>query len=557
MRHSILAFAFALVTGVAVAAPPKSDKPQKLTNDEWKGVPTSPLQAGEIDRLVGQAQEAAKVKAAPLTTDEQFLRRVMLDLTGRLPLPADVTEFLADKDPAKRTKTIDKLLASEDYVLHWSKYWRDVFTTRVTDQRARAIARAFEEWLVESFAKNQSWDKIARELITADGKITFRYNPSATDEKQEKSNGAAYFLLSYQGADAINDRTAETSRIFLGIQIQCAQCHDHPFDGWKQEQFHELASYFARCVDRPTFEMINERRQITGYQIASRPVGEHRMPDPENPRSGKTMSPKFLDGRTTSTRSNDEQRRKELADLIIKDNYWFAAAFVNRMWGELMGQAFCEPIDDMSPGKDVVMPQVLARVSASFKGTGYDIKAMLRAICISDAYQRQLRPGESAEHLQFASAYPTRLRAEALWQSLVTVLGSMGGPQLPAGPRPMGPFANRGLEGQFKEEFRFDPSLPHDEVEGSIPQALMLMNNAQIQQKIRADGTNLLGRILSAYSKDEDAVRMVYLRTLARKPTDRERDKALAYIKKIGKRSEAYEDLLWALINSTEFQTKR
>jgi hypothetical protein len=547
----------ALLTLPALAAPPKSDKNQKLTNDEWKGVVTSPLSAAEIDKLIAKEQDAAKVKPAPLTTDEQFLRRVMLDLTGRLPLPADITEFAADKDPAKRAKVIDKLLASDEYVQHWSRYWRDVFTSRVTDQIARLMAPAFEEWLTEQFKTNRPWDQVARELITATGKIPIRYGPNAPAETEK--NGAAFFMLAYQGADAINDRTAETARIFLGIQIACAQCHDHPFDGWKQEQFHELASYYAKVGERPMFEMINERRQLTGYQTVSRQFFEHRMPDRDNPRTGKTMSPRFLDGTSTSMRSGDDQRRRTLADLITKDNYWFAAALVNRIWGDLMGQAFSQPIDDMSPGKDVVMPAVLARVSAGFKGSGYDVKSLLRVICNTQTYQRQVRPGESSEHMQFAGAYPTRLPAEALWQSLTTVLGAMGGPPLGRpGMPPPGPFAARfGLEGQFKQEFRFDPSLPPDEVESSIPQALMLMNNPQIQQKIRAEGTNLLGRVLNAYPRDEDAVQIVYLRVLARKPADRERDKALSYIKKVGKRSEAFEDLLWALLNSTEFQTKR
>src|SRR5262249_23803678 len=335
---------------------------------------------------------------------------------------------------------------------------------------------------------------------------------------ETEKNGAAYFMLAYQGTDAINDRTSETARIFLGIQIACAQCHDHPFDGWKQEQFHELASYYAKVAERPMFEMINERRQLTGYQVVARQFMEHRMPDRDNPRSGKTMSPKFLDGTTTSTRAGDEQRRKTLADLVTKDNYWFAAAFVNRIWGDLMGQAFCQPIDDMSPGKDVVMAPVLARLSAGFKGSSYEVKSLLRVVCNTQTYQRQVRPGESSEHMQFAGAYPTRLPAEALWQSLTTVLGAMGGPQMGRpGMMPGGPFAGRfGLEGQFKQEFRFDPSLPPDDVESSIPQALMLMNNPQIQQKIRADGTNLLGRVLSAYLRDDEAVPMVYLRVLAR-----------------------------------------
>lgn len=548
-----------LTTGVLVmlagpffAAPPRLDKDQKLTNEEWKGVSTSPLKPGELDRLVTKEQQAAKVKPAPRTSDGQFIRRVMLDLAGRLPLPADVTEFIADKDPSKRARLIDKLLESEDYAKHWSRYWRDVFMAKVTDMRGRAGSPSFEAWLAEQFQKNRSWDQMAREMLTATGTQPIRLGrPVEPDPK----NGAALFMLAYQGVDAINDRTAESARIFLGIQIQCAQCHDHPFDGWKQEQFHELASYFARLGERPVFEMVNEKRQVTGIQLISKPFGEHRMPDRDNPRNGKTMRPRFLDGTSLSSRTSDMQRRQALADAISKDNYYFAAAFVNRMWGEMMGQAFCQPIDDMGPGKTPIMPAVLARVSAAFKGSGYDIKALLRSICNSDMYQQQIRPGESSEqHLRFAGVYPTRMQAEVLWQSLVTVLGAMGPPM----PRGGNPFAARfSLEGQFKQEFRFDPSTPPDEIEGSIPQALMLMNNRQIQARIRATGTNLLGRIMSAYPKDEDALRILYLRTLSRKPTDRERDKALAYLKKAARRSEAFEDLLWALLNSTEFQTKR
>lgn len=540
-----------LLAGPMFAAPPKSNKDQKLTNDEWKGVSTSPLKAGEIDQLVAKEQEAAKIKPSSKTSDEQFIRRVMLDLTGRLPLPADVTEFAEDKDPNKRAKLIDKLLDSDEYVKHWSRYWRDVFMAKVTDMRGKAGAPSFEAWLVEQFKANRPWDEMAREMLTATGTMPIRLGrPVEPDPK----NGAASFMLAYQGVDAINDRTAETARIFLGIQIQCAQCHDHPFDGWKQEQFHELASYFARLGERPVFEMVNEKRQIKGIELVSRPFGEHRMPDRDNPRNGKTMQPKFLDGSSLSFRSNDMQRRRALADAITKDNYYFAAAFVNRIWGELMGQAFCQPIDDMGPGKTPIMPAVLARVAAGFKGSRYDIKAMLRSICNSDMYQRQIRATDSSEHLQFVGVYPTRLRADALWQSLVTVLGTLGPPM----PRNGNPFAARfSLEGQFKNEFQFDPSTPPDEVESSIPQALMLMNNRQIQGRIRAEGTNLLGRIMTAYPNDADALRILYLRTLARKPTDREREKALAYVKNIGRRSEAFEDLLWALLNSTEFQTKR
>jgi hypothetical protein len=188
------------------------------------------------------------------------------------------------------------------------------------------------------------------------------------------------------------------------------------------------------------------------------------------------------------------------------------------------------------------------------------MKAFFRAVLNSQTYQRQLRPGEAADdHLLFAAAYPSRLNADALWHALVDVLGRMGGPG--AGPmrRPAaGPFAFRGgLDGQFKQEFNFDPSARPEEVEGSISQALMLMNNPLINGRIQARGTNLLARILTAYPDNRDALRMVYLRTLARRPTDREVARCNDYVRTVGNRAEAFEDILWALVNSTEFQTKR
>jgi hypothetical protein len=524
-----------------VAPPPP--KSALLTTEDWQRAPLTPLQPGEIDRLVAKELEQNKVEPAKVTTDEQFIRRVTLDLTGQLPLPADVDEFAADTSSNKRAKLIDKLLASEEFAQHWARYWRDVVTARLPEARFKFLSTTFEKWMAEELQKNKSWGDIARAMITASGELRF-------DEPGK--NGAAFFLAAHRGNDAPAEQAAETSRIFMGIQIQCAQCHDHPSDQWKRVQFHELAGYFARLRERPL-----RQAGIQGVELISAPQGEHEMPSKEDPKKGFTTHPQFLNGHSPGRNLPDEKRRESLAnDIVNKNNYWFAGAYVNRIWGELMGQSFYQPVDDMGPKKEAVFAGVLTRLTGSFRASNYDIKGMFRDIMNSETYQRQIRLGESTDqHLHFAAAYPTRLRADALWDSLVSVLGSLG-PKMPPNTntkgRPQG-----GFEGQFKAEFDFDPSLKPDEVEGSVTQALLMMNDQTINQRIRAQGTNLLGRILTAYPNNNDALRMVYLRTLARKPTDHEMDKCRQYVEKTNNRAEAFEDILWALLNSTEFQTKR
>jgi hypothetical protein len=579
-RWPIAAFVAALSAGLSAnaAAPAKTPSAESsarppspivprssvLTAEPWKGVSIAPLSASDLDKLLATELREDHITPTARTNDEAFLRRVSLDLTGRLPTPSDLADFVRDHDPAKRSKAIDKLLASDAYGHHWAGYWRDVVSAKYTDRRQLAMLPEFEKWLSEEFRENKSWRAMTRAMLTAEGSVPIGPVRPFMQKQADTpaANGAAVFLLAHLGDDQAEERAAETARVFLGIQIQCAQCHDHPFDEWKQRQFHELTGYFARTRSRPVNFARNQNAGPPRLELFSVPVREHKLPDKSDPTKGTVVMPKFLNGDSPKRNLDDADRRKALADEITNpENFWFAAAFVNRVWGELMGQAFCEPVDDMGPGKDVVMPAVLKRMSASFRATDYDVKQLMRAICNSAAYQRQIRPGASSdEHLHFAAAYPTKLRADALWQSLTNVLGAIGGSADPRmaiaamfgrGDRPMP------LAFSFKTEFQSDPSLKADEVEGSIPQALLLMNNRDINKALRADGASFVAQVLKKHSKDDEAVRALYYKALTRKPTDHELSKAVAYVHKAGKREEAFEDLLWALINSTEFQTKR
>jgi hypothetical protein len=552
------------------AAPPKSESRRYLDNKAWIGISKAPLSPKEIDRLVADEWAKAKMTPPARTTDEQFLRRVTLDLAGRLPTPSELHDFVTDTDPNKRTRWIDKLLDSQDYARRWASYWREVFASRVTDNLRRALAGTFEAWLAEQFRSNRPWDEIARDILTAQGAIYFpMLRPNDSNSSNVPESPAAFFLLSYSGDTAIYDRTNEAARIFLGIQIQCAQCHDHPYDGWQREQYHELAAYFGKVTERPIVERQSEGRiRIIGFRVVSRPFGDHRMPDLDDPKKTYPVSLRFLDGTPHPTRTTDESRRESLASRFTKENYYFAAAFVNRIWSELLGHGIVEPVDDLGPSKEGVTSPLLVRLAAGFRGSGFDVKALLRAICQSESYQRQsaaMTPtGPAAIAL---GPSPKRLDAESLWRSLTDVLGQITrfGMLGPNGPRANammmanagGAAARFGTEGQFKQEFRFDPSLTADDIESTIPQVLWLMNHPEIQRRIRADATTMLGQLLRDFPRDGDAIRALYRRVLARQPTENEQAKALNYVRRANNRREAYEDLLWALLNSTEFQTKR
>ncbi|HZU36613.1 MAG TPA: DUF1549 domain-containing protein [Gemmataceae bacterium] len=539
--------------------PPRS---ALLKPEDWQRAPLTPVEPGEIDRLIAGELRQSKIVPAPLTSDEQFIRRATLDLTGELPTPSELQQFLTDSRPDKRARLIDRLLNSDAYARHWARYWREVVSGHLADQRGVfVLGRIFENWMVHELKANHSWGDIARAMITATGEMRFN---------EPQKNGQAFFLAAHRGKDAAEEQAAETSRVFLGIQIQCAQCHDHKTAQWKRVQFHELAGYFARLRQRPVRETIepknneqskNKKKQfrVVGFELISTRFGEHRMPDKKDPKKLLVTLPHYLNGDAPARNASDLQRRQALArEITSKQNYWFAAAFVNRVWGVLMGQSFFEPVDDMGPGKEAVYPSVLTRLTGSFRGSNYDIKRLFRDIMNSETYQRQVRLSEPTDHLHFAAAYPTRLPADALWHALTNAIG--GFPIPPMLARRLGKKAPRFMQGfanLFQQEFDYDPSLKPDEVEGSITQALLLMNNPQINNRLQARGPTTLARILRDHPDNDDAVRQLYMRTLARKPTDRELDKCLAYIDNVGKRTEAFEDIFWTLINSTEFQTKR
>lgn len=520
-----------------------------LRQQDWEQSSSKAVASREVDNLLLKELQTGgyPLQTAPLTTDEQFIRRVSLDLTGQLPSPTDTAAFVANADPNKRSQRIDQLLESDVHARHWARFWRDVVSARITNRRSMGLTRSFEEWLYEQLKANRSWGEITRSILTAEGELRFTLNqPSA-------ENGSLFFLVAHD-ADEVEERAAETSRVFLGIQIQCAQCHNHPSEKWTREQFHEFAAYFARTK----YEQLFVGKKLTGVQLIALPEREHKVASLANPDSTSVAHPRFLDGQSPGVHLDDRARRQALAAAVVsKKNHWFAAAYVNRVWGELMGQSFYQHVDDLGLSKEVIFPEVLLALTGSFQASDYDMKDLIRTIMNTHAYQRQIGLDEmSASSLPFVAATSRRLRADALWDSLVHVLGKLEpGARFHTGGGVR--FNASFLEGRFRAEFDFDPSLHSEQVHGTIPQALFMMNNQILNKQIQAARTSALGGVLRDYPANADAVERVYLLALARRPTDRELTRCTEYISATPTRAEAFEDILWALINSTEFQRNR
>ncbi len=488
---------------------------------------------------------------APRADDQTFLRRLSLDLVGHPPTPEEITAFSLDLSADKRAAAVDRLLGKKEFGENWARYWRDVIMYRRSEDRALLVTPALVRFLTEAFNDDPHWDTIARSFVTATGDI--------------RDEGSTAIIMAQMGVP--EDTTAEISRIFLGIQIQCAQCHNHPTDRWKREQFHELAAFFPRITVRAVKD--GERRSFAVISVDREPKNkankqkrgslEHHMPDLNHPdEEGKLMKPVFfVTGQRLETGLDDQERRGKFADwMTSRTNRWFAKAFVNRMWSELVGHGFYEPVDDLGPDRACSAPHTLDYLTEHFIGSRYDVKWLFRVITETEAYQRQSRSRGSSEDAPFVASCTQRLRGDQLYNSLVEVLG------IDEGPRPKAARgyknANADPRGRLNLAFGYDPSERRDEIAGSVPQALLLMNAPEINAAISAKrpGTSL-SKLLVEVPEDQALVEELYLRCLAREPKQTELQTCLDHVRVTGTRDDAFEDILWSLVNSTEFLNRK
>jgi hypothetical protein len=506
--------------------------------------------ADRVDALLAQELylKHPESELAPLVSDEAFLRRAALDVVGVRPSQAEMALFLLDPAADRRQKLVDRLLADARFGRNWGRYWRDVVMYRRVEDRALISSAALVSFLTDALNAGRGWDQIAQDMIEAKGNVV-ESGPTA--------------LIMAQSASA-DDVAAEVSRIFLGIQIQCAQCHDHPTDRWKREQFHEFAAFFPRMQLRPVLK----QGMMRGFEIASlefepryrRPAMpgrgslEHFMPDLKNPSAqGQLMTPVFFaTGRKLPTGSSDDKRRTSVAEWITaREDGWFAKAFVNRVWAELVGEGFYEPVDDMGPGKPCSAPTALAYLAEQFAAHAYDPKWLYRTIMATKLYARESRPRRNANQTPFTANCAQRLRGDQLFDILSLSLGV----DIPAGPGGGGIFAALNTpRTAFNAVFGYDPSQRRDEVSGSISQVLSMMNSRLVNRGFDGRSTATgLGRLLGQFKDDDTVIGELFLRCLARDPSEQELAVCREHVKRAAGRVEGFEDVLWGLVNRTEF----
>jgi hypothetical protein len=461
----------------------------------WKSIKHSGnFGSADLDKSLAHDIKLPENRFAPPVDDATFFRRVSFDLTGQPPKSVELAAFRADTGRDKRARLVDRLLDSDAFATRWARFWSNVMLYNSQVDRNRLNHEALETWLAEQFKKREGWDQIVAQVLSADGK--------------DKDSGPDNFGLACENQPT--QLAAETTRVFMGVSIQCAECHDHPFDRWKRIQFHELAAFFTR--------------------------GKYYMPDLQHPDEKTEVPARFLLGELPPPDLPADARRVAVAAYLVynPNNYWFARAYVNRVWNELMGDGFYA-VDSLGPDGDVKHKLIVNRMAYVFRNRQFDPRWPFRVIINSRAYQRQARTVESSDVL-FTAVRPTRLRADQVAAAIAGVIG------------------NDKLTPQIDHIFNVDPSLPLADVKGAIQQVLFLMNNPALQSGIKAGP--LVAR-LQKIADDGKLVDELYLSLLGREPNERERARALDYVRQAGNRQEAVVDLVWSMVNSTEFLSRR
>ena len=456
------------------------------------------------------------MKPAKPATDEEFLRRAYLDLLGRIPDVQEARAFLQTKETDKREKLVEYLLEHPDYPKNFATQWTILLIGR--GNQGRMVDRgALTSWLRKQFAADRPWNEVVHELVSATG--------------SNKENGAVNYVLAHLEFDAV-PLTSRTTRLFLGQQIQCTQCHDHPSNDWKQVDFWGINAFFKGMkTEQKTSVNATGLEAYDHTELRDEPTDAYVRFDRRNGLVGIAF-PKFLDGRKIS-QGTDVIRRAELGKLIADPkNEDLARAFVNRMWAHFLGRGFVNPVDDFGPHNPPTHPELLDKLAQEFQESGYDVKKLCRWIMASRAYQLssvKAKGGEKDEGL-FSQMQLKPMTPEQLFDSLLTATT----PIAPATATQSDRKRDAWLR-QFLFAFANDEGEESTSFQGTIPQALMMMNGELMREALSGKPGSFLGDCIEqaqtqARSPEAYMVNQIYLAALSRYPTRKEVQQAGRYL---------------------------
>jgi len=480
-----------------------------------------------IDRLVYEKLKKLRIAPSELSTDEVFLRRVYLDIVGILPTREEYQRFLERKEPNKRELLIEELLSRKEFIELWVMNWAELLQIRSSNDVSKKAMLLYYNWLEDRLSRNVPMDQMVRELLGSRGG-TFE-------------NPATNYFQSETDTLKVAENVAQ---VFMGMRIQCAQCHNHPFDRWTQNDYYGFAAFFSQ-IGRKRGEDPRETIVFNGGS------GEVR-----HPVGGRVMKPKFLGGETPELAGRD--RREVLANwLASPENPYFARNLANRVWAHFFGRGIINDVDDVRVTNPPVNPELLDELAKRFTGYKYDLKALVRDICNSRTYQLDTRPNESnrGDSGNFARAAIRRIKAEVLLDAISQVTETKNKfPGLPLGARAV-QIADGSVSNYFLTTFgrarRESVCACEVVLEPNLSQALHLLNGDTVARKIRAGG--LIRRLLGEKKPPREIIEELYIRCLSRKPSENEQSRFQEALASEPNQETALEDIFWALLNSREF----
>ena len=502
---------------------------------KWRAVQIQPSVTGnavqDLDLLMAKLWEENNVKPVSLASDEELLRRVYLDLAGRTPSVNEVRDYLKNTSPDRYESLVNRLLNSPDHASHLAAKFRSFLLPEGVDLTNFGGVEAFEKWLAACFQKNEPYDKTVQSLLLAEGRLA-------------QSGPLLFYSATKLEADQLAGRTA---RVFLGMRLECAQCHDHPFEPWTQEDFWGFAAFFAR-ISRPRGKL---EAVSTVMQVRDVDRGEVMMPESKDP-----VSPKFLNADDVLTDEKSNARRKKLtAWLTGSDNPYFARATANRVWSMMFGKGIVNPVDDFGVGNPPLSPELLDLLAGNFIQSKFDLKDLFRVVALSKAYRLSSGAEEANEERQawFAQMNVKMLTAEQVYDC-ITVATMPSSTQTTDMTGLVTRFGNVSRN-EFLRDFR-TPAGRSTEYQGGIPQALTLMNGTLIDSATGLVSSGLLKSLQAPFFTRDQRIEILYFATLSRQPKPSEKELLNQYVTEDlsgNELREALSDVLWALLNSAEF----